>query len=68
VSAQVEKLDVRTYRVSSDTQNLILRPMRSGRHRWGMFYEGDHEDDTLVVMECDTEKQMIAEGVVAALR
>jgi len=67
MSAQIEQLNVRTYRVSSAKQALILRPMRSGRHRWGFWYEGDEHDDELVVMICDTEKEVIAEAVIAAL-
>ena len=64
---KIEKLDVRTYRVGEGDDALILRPMKSGRYRWGMFYAGQEDRDTNVAMECDTEKQ-IAEAVLAALR
>ena len=67
MATQIEKLDVRTYRVSGPEHVFILRPMKSGRYRWGIFYEGGHADDKLVVMEAESEKQIIAEAVLASL-
>ncbi|MEV5031008.1 hypothetical protein MRBLMC3_000162 [Sphingobium sp. LMC3-1-1.1] len=66
MATQIEKLDIRAYRVTGKA-TYIVRPMKSGRYRWGMFYEGDDADDSLVVMERDTEKQIVAEAVMAAL-
>jgi hypothetical protein len=64
----VEKLDVRTYKVSDGETAYVPRPMREGAYRRSMFLQGDEEQDANVVSEALKEVEILGYAVMALAR